>query len=71
MKNKLDNRVDRGSIVKALAFGSKNKMVECLKAVIKNTLESIFEVTDPVTNKGKSDQEVLQNIKKVVSEVFS
>ena len=71
MKNKLDSRVDRGSIVKALAFGSKNKMVECLKAVIKHTLEAIFEVTDPVVNQGKSQEDVLINIKKVISEVFN
>lgn len=45
MKNRLDSRVKRGAIVKALSIGTKHKtLLEPLTKFMVATLDSIFEV---------------------------
>ena len=46
MKNRLDNKVTRGAIVKALAIGSKFKIVESFKGVLNKFLDQIFDIED-------------------------
>ena len=62
MKNKLDTQAKRGAIVKALAIGSRFKVVESFKAVVNTLLDQIFEIEDLQ----KSAEENLSNIKKLI-----
>jgi hypothetical protein len=39
MKNRLDTNAKRGAIVKALAIGSRNKLIECFKGMLSTVLE--------------------------------
>ncbi len=63
MKNKLDTKAKRGAIVKALALGSRFKLIESFKAVINTMLDSIFEVEDLQ----KSPEENLNNIRQIIA----
>jgi hypothetical protein len=46
MKNRLDTKAKRGAIVKALAIGSKLKIVEPFKAMLNSVLDNIFDMED-------------------------
>ena len=46
MKNQLDTKVKRGSRVKALAFGSREKFMEPYKQTLNKALQEIFEKED-------------------------
>jgi hypothetical protein len=63
MKNKLDTKAKRGAIVKALAIGSKHRLVEPFKAVLNNLLDQIFEIEDLQ----KSTDQNLNNIKTLMA----
>lgn len=63
MKNRLDTKAKRGAIVKALAIGSKFKLVESYKAMLNNVLDSIFEMEDI----NRSPDENLKKIKIVIN----
>ena len=51
MKNKIETKVKRGSLVKALAIGSRYRFLDCFKRVLLRALNAYFEVyndEDPI-----------------------
>jgi hypothetical protein len=51
LKNKLDTKAKRGSIVKSLALGSTRPYIpECFKAVANYLLDKIFEAAEESKN---------------------
>ena len=73
MKNRLDSRVKRGAIVKAVAISSKQKVVlESLTRYLVATIDSIFDVQQPEssleTNMARS-QKVLEEAYKEMNSI--